>query len=229
MNIDDWSLFYKIVIPSMALETTQMVYEPKINQDRTIFCMDFLYPSQYQLIQTKKFPELYTEKFVIEMFEREKKYLSLLKEFEWLPEIIDIDESKRRIFFKWYDRSCNDLLYSKKNDEYKTKICLDGFSKILKDQLANNIYKVSSYPHCYYLDADLNMKTFDFYACATDEDRYIDFDRVKALLGDSHKRFLDCLVNDNAIDLKKMYENNLTKYSFWPNDITRKVYEEFYR
>jgi hypothetical protein len=222
MNIENWDLFYKIVIPTMELETTQMVYEPRISKDKTTFCMNFQYPSNYQLRQTKKYPELYTEKFVADMFEREKKYLKKCEKFNWIPDILDIDDSKRRIFFKWYDKGCNHLLYSNDVSEELKRICLDNFGRILKEQLSNNIYKISTYPHCYYLDSNLNMKTFDFYACATDQDRYIALDDIRALLGDS-------LMEDNTIDLKKMYENNLTKYSFWPNDTTRKVYEKFNR
>lgn len=228
MDINNWSFYHKILETTFERETTQMVYEPRINQEKDVFCMNFCYPSQYQLKQRKTYPEYYTEELVENMFFREKKYLLHCSKFKWAPEILEIDDVKRQIFFKWYDNTCNEILYGDHRNKNLIDLCKIKFQEIIKEQLKNQIYKLSAYPHCYYLDNNLEMRTFDFYACCTEKETFINLNDIRGLLGDSSYRFLECTDND-FVNLKLMFVNTMTKYSFWPDNLTREIYEKFYR
>ena len=186
--------------------------------------MNFCYPSEYQLKQRKIYPEYYTEELVENMFFREKKYLLHCSKFKWVPEILEINEIKRQIFFKWYNNTCNEILYGR--DKNLINICKIKYQEIIQEQLKNQIYKLSAYPHCYYLDNNLEMKTFDFYACCTEDTKFIKLENIKGLLGDSSYRFLECEKN-GYINLKLMFTNTMLKYSFWPNNLTKEIYENF--
>ena len=223
MNVEDWDLFYKIVNPTMKLETTQMVYEPRVRDD--VFCMNFVYPCTYQTQQTKKYHECYTEEFVFWMFERELKYLKKCEGFSWAPEILEIDYKNKRIFFRWYGYSCNNIIFGKNLDLKKIEEYKKQIRKILEEQINISLYKLTMYPHCHYIDNNGNMRTFDFYSCFDKDNYLMELNKIKALLGDSDYRFLEC-INENSINLKQMYINTLKKNSGWPTETTKGLDEK---
>jgi hypothetical protein len=225
--MDNWSLYYKIDPQSLRRETTQMVYEPKINKDKTIFCMDFLWPSEYQYKQTKLYHSLYTDDFVDYMFKREIKYLELYKNYNWSPVVLDIDERKRQIFIKWETKTCNDLIYQNR-DKSTIDHCILKFKEMLQEQIQIGLYKLSMYPHSHYIDSCGEIHAIDFYACSTDLDRWVSEDKIRPLLGDSSFRFKSCLV-DNQYDLRKFFKETLLYYNQWPKNVTGDIYEKFFR
>ena len=95
MDISSWSLYYKTHETEHRPTTTQMCYEPRVNTEKNIFCMNFCYPCEYQ----SKQPRLsYTKDHVEYVFQREVKYLEIFKDRPYCPEIIYITDNK--IFIK---------------------------------------------------------------------------------------------------------------------------------
>ena len=228
MNIDDWNYYYKYDKITRDRYHTQMVYEPKVSPDGLTFCMNFVYPSTYQFEQSKKYHECYTNDFVQWMFDREIHFLDICKNFSWAPEILDIDTINRRVFMKWNHVTCNDLLFAPNVDPEIINDCQTKLATVIKEQAENGIFKLTAYPHSHFLDTNGNLRTFDFYACATNEDYTFKIDDLKALLGESYQRFLEC-VTDGNINLKLMYTKTLCDYDFWTNNITKEIYEKFCR
>lgn len=228
MDVSEWHLYHKINLTNMERETTQMVYEPRISSDYKTFCMNFNIMSNYQYKQTKLFHEEYNEDFISYMFDREIEYLTRCSKFKWIPEILDINTRDRQIFLKWYNHTCNDLLYNKETiDNNLIKYCIEQFKKILKEQLSKDIFKISMYPHSYYLDNDGQMRSIDFYACCTESNHIIELNKIKPLLGDSVQRFLEC-TTDTVVDLKRLYINTLKHHNLWPKGTLENIYEEFF-
>jgi hypothetical protein len=223
MNVTDWKYYYKINEITGKTQTSQMVYEPLISPDGSMFCMNFTYPSEYQQQQYKKYPECYTEDFVKWVFDREVYFIEKFSGYSWSPEILEINHTERRIFFKWYNGTCNDLIYGggKFDDNVRSK-----FETMLKSQVDNGIFKLTAYPHSHFIDFNGNIRAFDFYACCTKDEHIIPLEKIRALLGESFNRFAECC-NDGQVDLKMMFKNTLSKYEFWPNNLTRDIYEKF--
>ena len=57
-----------------------------------------------------------TEELYNFWFNQETRYLLKLKNKKYIPEILDIDYKKRKITFRWYDKSLNALI---ENNEIK--------------------------------------------------------------------------------------------------------------
>ena len=227
MKVTKWQPYFKTNVLTGEVEHTQMVYEPLVSPDKKVFCMNFSFPNNYQLEQAwcKKHPVYYTNEFVHFVFEKEIFYLEKFSKFNWCPEIVEIDYNARQIFFNWSGETCNDLLYNSNNSRLSTTIT-DKFETVLVSQINSGIYKLSTYPHSHYIDQSGVMKTFDFYATCTEDDHFISIERIKGLLGDSYYRFSECYTND-MVDLKLMFKNTLSKYSFWPNDLTNTLYKKY--
>jgi hypothetical protein len=67
--------------------------------ENNIACMDFN-PSN----------DRYPEQLINSSFEREIRYLKQLSGYAWCPEVVDYEYASRKIYFKWYNNTCEDTL-----------------------------------------------------------------------------------------------------------------------
>ena len=200
----DWNNFYKF---KGGLAVTNMLYEPLVSNDKKIFCMNWN-PNAY-FENTEMTDELYNY-----WFSREVMYLFILKNKKYIPEVIDIDYKKRKITFRWYDKSLHWLLETKQIDSipnWQDKI------KSIKDDLEkDNTYKINMYPHTFYFDDEDNAHIMDLYGCTDKNTRYLDTKYLKPLI--RNDRFDKFIVN-NQLDTHELYNETLkTNYGEWPGD-----------
>ena len=147
-------------------------------------------------------------------FNQEVKYLFKLKNKKYIPEIINIDFSKRTITFRWYDKSLHWLLETRQIDSipnWQDKI------KAIKDDLEkDNIYKINMYPHTFYFDDEDNAHIMDLYGCTDVDTKYLDVQFLKPLI--RNNRFDKFIVNDQ-LDTHELYNETIkTNYAEWPGD-----------
>ena len=200
----DWNNFYKF---KGGLAVTNMLYEPLVSNDKKIFCMNWN-PNAY-FENTEMTDELYNY-----WFSREVMYLFILKNKKYIPEVIDIDYKKRKITFRWYDKSLHWLLETKQIDSipnWQDKI------KAIKDDLEeNDIYKINMYPHTFYFDDEDNAHIMDLYGCTDINSKYLDVKKIKPLI--RNDRFDKFIVNDQ-LDTHELYNETIkTNYGEWPGD-----------
>lgn len=219
MDTNGWDLYYKTDEVTGELTTTQMCYEPLINKDKSIFCMNFCYPCEYQLRQ----PRIsYTKEFVDFVFKREIEFYKIFKDKPWAPEVIEITDNK--IFFKWYNKGCNDIIYKDKKIEMYPN-WLDQIENIILDQVSNGVYKATVYPHSHFFDNMGIMKVFDFYASAYINDSLIPYDKLKCLI--SNKQRFDEATEGDFINVATMFRSGLRDWSRWPGGL-KKLYERIF-
>lgn len=218
MDISDWNLYYKIHETELRLTTTQMCYEPRLNPEKNVFCMNFCYPCDYQLNQ----PRLsYTKEHVDYTFNREIKYLKIFENKPYSPEILDISENK--IFIKWYGKTCNNDIY-----EFNNLNCnwYNDLKDIIIDQYNRGYIKATVYPHSHYYDDDGQMRTIDFYATVEKDNPYLMIEELKGLIGFDTDRFDKAKVDDR-INVEDIFKSGLTMYSKWPKHLTE-IYNTLY-
>lgn len=221
MKIDDWQLYYKIHETENYPTTTQMCYEPRVNPEGSVFCMNFSYPNDYQLNQ----PRIsYTKEMVDLMFEREVEYLEKMKEFVWAPEVLDISNNK--IFIKWYGGTCNGLVYSSRNLETKYPRWKSDLTSIILEQVDNGYLKSSVYPHSHYYDDNGNMRTIDFYTTVEKNSTHLEYETIKGIVGLDTDRFIDARKGDK-IDIEEIFKSGLLQYGKWPENL-KSIYREIY-
>lgn len=223
MNISTWNLYYKIHEAEGRPTTTQMCYEPRVNPEGNVFCMNFVYPCEYQSNQ----PRLsYTQEHVDFMFDREVSYLTKFKDMPWAPEVLDI--SNKKIFIKWYKNTCNELIYRDFNLEQSHPNWYSDLEKIILDQVSAGYLKVTLYPHSHYYDDQGTMKTIDFYATIERSSPYLTYDRLTSLIGFDTDRFTNAQ-EGNVLNIETIFKSGLLHYSKWPIDLSsiyRKIYND---
>jgi len=230
MNIDNWNPYFKINYENGELIESNLIYTPLINPDNTIFCMNFDHTHPYQNEGVKNcLPSRphYTEEMVKFFFEREVKYLEIFKNRMWAPTILDVDYAKQRIFLQWPGKNCNQLCYGDKNLDSECPNWQEQMSNIIKDMFESGYYKITLYPHCYFIEGGV-LKTMDFYGCIEQSDPYIDFDKVKGLINVSAHRFEEALDDRQRLNIEIMFKRSLTTYVHWPENILPKIYNDLF-
>jgi len=200
----DWNNFYKF---KGGLAVTNMLYEPLVSNNKKIFCMNWNANTYFE--NTEMTDELYNY-----WFNQEVKYLFKLKNKKYIPEVINIDDTKRTITFRWYDKSLHWLLETKQIDSipnWQDKI------KAIKDDLEKeNIYKINMYPHTFYFDDEDNAYIMDLYGCTDVDTKYLDVEFLKPLIRTD--RF-DKFILNNQLDTHELYNETIkTNYAEWPGD-----------
>jgi hypothetical protein len=216
----DWIPYYKQPEYEGAPTTTQMAYEPLVSPDGKIFCMDFEYPSTYQLQQGRI---SYTEEFAEFMWQREVDFLNKVKDFPWAPELLDISDHK--IFFKWYGETCNDLVYGTKDLDTRQPEWRTHIKDIIKQQVHIGYLKPTMYPHSHYYDDRGNMRAFDFYACVYKSAPLIPYKTIESMVGDNSR--FDAAREGDQINVETIFKSGLQQFSKWPGGLSF-VYDEIY-
>ena len=202
--MDKWNNFYK---SKEGLAVTNMLYEPLVSNNKKIFCMNW---NANKYFENKEM----TDELYNYWFNQEVKYLFKLKNKKYIPEIINIDYSKRTITFRWYDKSLHWLLKTRQIDiipNWQDKI------KAIKDDLEkDNIYKINMYPHTFYFDDEDNAHIMDLYGCTDVDTKYLDVQFLKPLI--RNNRF-DKFILNNQLDTHELYKETIrTNYAEWPGD-----------
>ena len=219
MDVSSWQLYYKTHETGRYPTTTQMCYEPRVSPEGNVFCMNFCFPCDYQSKQQRL---SYTREHVEFTFRQEIKYLEMFKDRPWAPEIIDITD--RKIFIKWYNKTCNDSIY--KYDDLKESWYND-LESIILDQVNSGYLKATIYPHSHYYDANGNMRTIDFYATVERKNPYFSYQELLGLIGLDTDRFIKAQEND-MLNVETIFKSGLLTYSKWPiglSGIYNKIYD----
>ena len=155
-----------------------------------------------------------TEELYNFWFNQETRYLLKLKNKKYIPEILDIDYKKRKITFRWYDKSLNALI---ENNEINKISNWQNKIKAIKDDLEKEkIYKINMYPHTFYFDDNNEAHIMDLYGCTDYNTRFLDIQFLKPLIRTD--RFDKFIINDQ-LDTHELYNETIkTNYAEWPGD-----------
>lgn len=203
-----WRPWYKVQLGKFVV--ANHVYEPLVNDDGTIFKMNFN--------DNKYFINSHmTENLRNEWFKREIKYLKILKNKSYAPEVTNIDLNNRTIEFKWYERNLSNMIHDDKITQVQN--WQSQIKNILADLLAQDIRKSNIYPHTFYMDDKNQIHIMDLYGCSSLEDRYVSKELLNSIVNNpNHPRFAQSIMGD-VYDTFKLYELTIkTNYGDWSGD-----------
>lgn len=183
------------------------IYRSLVNETDDVFCMDFnptdlKYP--HELIQSS--------------FEREVRYLTTL-DYIWMPEVIEIESSNRRIYFKWYGNTCEQQIPT----DYKEQLL-----SIVKDLDKEKVYKPSFYPKYFYVDNNNLMHAFTFYSACDYSEQPIGIDFYKPILNPDRLAVVEKLSIDGKLDVRLLIEKAFNEYIEWPDNPLPEIYRTVY-
>jgi len=219
----NWNYIYKM--SGGNLRTTNMLYTPLSNPEKTVMCMHWDKDEPYQKSNTKL-----TNQLIDFFFEREVTYLRRFQSYDWAPKLLELDLENKKIFIEWNPDTLNRILF--KDNKNLNDVCPDWKSQvfqILKDITEDGCYKMALYPHCFYINNG-KLKTFDFYSCLLRSERYVDKQTIEGMIGpDSGKRFDDATVGDK-IDFDVFFKNTLLTHlgTIWPDNPFPDFYKKLY-
>jgi hypothetical protein len=176
--------------------------------DRDIACMDF-----------NPEGDRYPAPLVVSSWHRELMMLRKVKKYSWAPEIENIDYENRKIFFKWYDNTCEEKL----SRNWKTHL-----ATITNDLHIEEIYKPNFYMKYFYVDNFDQMHSYAFYSSSFYIEQPINMEFYRPILNADRERLVDTLLTDGKLDMKILIKQAFTNYIQWPDDELKKIYEKIY-
>jgi hypothetical protein len=200
---------------------SNLLYTPLVNSDGTVMCMHYDETSEYQKENTRL-----TKELVDFFFAREVQHIKLFQEYPWAPTILDIDMENRKVFIEWNKETLNDIIYTDGRDlNQECPTWKDQLFSILKDIVDSEHYKMALYPHCFFIDNNGKLKTFDFYSCISHKERYLEKSKIEGMLGQGSKTRFDEVTDNGLIDFKMFFKRTLSTHVKWPED----PFPEFYK
>jgi hypothetical protein len=226
MEIKDWTPFWKIDADDHTRCMAQQTYEPLISPDGKTFCANYDWQNEYQKHEDKN-RVLYTKEVADYFFNKEIEYAKLFANRHWAPEIIDIDYTNTRIFYKWNSPTCNEILYSGGTLPNGWKDQLYG---IMMDLYDSGVYKLTMYPHCHFFDSNGVMHCIDMYGCVQVNDPYIDAKYMDGIIHETAKFRLAETgeLKNGKYNLELMFKGSLGTHVKWGDDSMDYIYKEIF-
>ena len=226
MIISDWKPFYKYDNDGTPDCMSQQTYEPLISLDGKTFCANYDWQNTYQRIWQ---PDRvgYTQDVVEYFFDKEIEYVNRFKDKSYSPIIVDIDYANKRIFYSW-GTSCNALIYGNKGT--MPTDWQDQVSNMLLDAYNNGVYKLTMYPHCFYVDTENQLRTIDWYGCVEVEDPFIEAKYMDGIIHSTAQFRLDETgkLVDGKYNLGTMFKQSLGTHVKWGKDDMGFIYKEIF-
>ena len=207
--------------PCMAQQT----YEPLVSSDGKTFCKNYNFPNDYQYMETNDRP-LYTQDVCDWFFQNELDYIKKFEGKPYAPEIIDIKD--KRIYLKWYGKSCNQIIYGSNlwpEGDWRQQI-----KEIILDQYNEGTYKLTMYPHCHYTDSQGQMRAIDWYGCVPVDKPYIEEKYMQGIIHDTAQFRLEetGAAVDNVLNLETMFKRSLGTHVLWGERDMSYIYKELF-
>ncbi len=161
----------------------------------------------------------YPQDLVTSSFEREYGYLQRLSDYEWCPEVIEYDYANRKIYFKWYGNTCEDMLSTNWKEQLET---------IVHNLAEQRIYKPSFYPKFFYIDANDNMRAYAFYSASDRSEQPIAMDFYRPILNPHRAELVDQLEVNGKLDMAVLVRHAYTDYIKWPDNTLKEIYYRVY-
>lgn len=146
-NVLEWDFHYDVKNDGTPMRSN-LVYTPRVNSDRTIFCMDF--NRDFNFHNKPEENKLWTDDMLLERFNRELKFHDMAKSCG-IPvlEILEVDYSNRRIFTEWYDTDFFMLGYKNQGFDNVLPDWREQWLNIMETLWKNNILKISLHPNSF--------------------------------------------------------------------------------
>lgn len=161
----------------------------------------------------------YTEELIQSSFDREVTFLDRIAKYKWAPEQITVSKSDRKIFFKWYNNTCDDYLPA----NWQTQL-----ENIAGDLHTEKLYKPNFYPKCFYSDADECLHAFVFYSTSSYDEQPIEINFYKPILNADRLELITQLSTDGKLDMSILIKYAFNDYITWPENALPKIYKRVY-
>ncbi len=223
----NWTYYYKLTQEGHPTDSN-MLYSPKMNPEQNVLCMHYCVDQEY-----RKNGTVLEDDLIQWFFEREAKFLNELSHFKTTPKLYEVDYKNRKIFIEWNKETISQILFDKaRNLDQEIPDWKEQIKNFLLATKANNVYKMSLYPHCFFIDKEGVLKTIDYYAVVPYTERFIERRIIEGIIGKyGAYRFDEATNHRGFVDFKQFFEITLTKHLslYWPNSPFENFFKELYQ
>ncbi len=227
MNNTDWKYYYKLG-PGGHKTESNLLYTPTVNNEGTVMCMHYRIDKQYR----SNTPDELTQDLVDWFFKREVKFLKEMQHLSSTPEVYHIDYTNQKIFIEWNKETLSQIVHNlKRSIDSEIPNWKEQLVSIFKDLYLTKHYKLTLYPHCFFLDKNNNIKTFDFYAVVPHDERYIERKIIEGVIGPTSMQRFDQSTVDGKIDFQDFHRITVKTYikDYWlDNNPFISVFDELF-
>lgn len=161
----------------------------------------------------------YPQELVDSSYAREARYLLRLKDYAWAPEAVNFDNKFKRIYFKWYDNTCEERL----PNNFTLQL-----EQITQDLHKEQIYKPSFYTKYFYVDSADKMHAYAFYSSSDVSEQPVNMDFYRPILNEQRSKLVEQLEINGKLDMGILVKHAFTDYIKWPNNPLPKIYNSTY-
>lgn len=226
MNNTGWNYYHKLAYGQEV--ETNLLYTPTVNSEGSVMCMHYCIDRDYR----NNTPRTLTIDLVEWFFEREAKFLIDLQHLKCTPEVYEIDYDNKKIFVEWNKETLSQIV----NDPNRS---IDRelpnwnlqLKEIFKEFQDAKHYKLSLYPHCFFIDKNKQIKTIDYYSVVPHDQQYIERSVIEGIIGiDGAYRF-DNSTNNGLLDFKKFHEITINTHldNYWDVNPFKEIFSEEYK
>jgi hypothetical protein len=227
-DISNWSYYYKLN-PNGNPYASNMLYTPRVNPEQSVMCAHYCTDLEYRPGDTKVISEDLLDWF----FSRDVKFLNQLSHLKTTPAVYDVDTVNRKIFMEWNKETFSQVLFTPgRNLDEEVPDWKEQMKDFFISSKANNFWKLSLYPNCFFVTKEGQLKAIDNYAVVPYEERFIKRDLIEGIIGkDGAYRFNESTDESGYIDFKKFFKITVTTHlskTSWGNTIFADIFKEVY-
>lgn len=227
MDNKNWNYYFKLNHDN-TLRETNLLYTPTMNSTGDTLCMHYCMDYDYR----DNVPEKLTTELVDWFFEREVRFLKDLSYLSQTPKIYDVDYSSQKIYIEWNKETLSNILYDPNRSlDEEIPDWKEQLYTLVKDFKDAGYYKLSLYPHCFFVTKDKKIKTLDYYAVIPHSERFLERRIIEGVIGKiGSDRFDDSTTKDGLLDFKKFFEITASSYlnTYWPDSVFLKIFTDLY-
>lgn len=220
----NWEHLYKVNYEKKdKLSPTNMLYTPYVSPEGDKLLMSFDETNDYQKYNNKQPKDLVTF-----FFHKELENIKQFQNYVWCPKLLDYDIDKQTILIEFNNETLNKIVTDEtRNLDIEYPAWEFRIEQILTNLCDMGYYKMSLYPHCFFVGSDGFLKTLDYYAVLK-RGETIDREFVKSLVGNGSKDRFDFATNNEIVDFDKFFEYTMKeqlKSTWGENNIFPDMYE----
>lgn len=229
MDIDNtnWKYYFKLTSDG-HLSASNLLYTPTTNPEGTIMCMHYCSDPDYRNTDL-----IISEDVINWFFNREVKFLKELSHLDSTPAVYEVDIKNRKIFIEWNKETLAQIMFDpNRNLDNELPNWQEQIRKVLTDIKKEDCWKMSLYPHSFYISKDNKLKTIDFYSVVPYTEQFIERNIIEDIIGkDGAYRFDESTTSSGHIDFKKFFEITVTKHLeiYWSNSPFGEIFKEVYK
>jgi len=229
MDIDNtnWKYYFKLTSDG-HLSASNLLYTPTMNPEGTTMCMHYCSDPDYRNTDL-----IISEDVINWFFNREVKFLKELSHLDSTPAVYEVDIKNRKIFIEWNKETLAQIMFDPtRNLDNELPNWQEQIKKVLTDIKKEDCWKMSLYPHSFYISKDNKLKTIDFYSVVPYTEQFIERNIIEDIIGkDGAYRFDESTTSSGHIDFKKFFEITVTKHLeiYWSNSPFGEIFKEVYK